>query len=174
MKVSDIKKKYDNYNLYVVIDSAQNSEEVLTFLKKIKSDSFSEIYSLFANTKENNLPWEVSPLLLNLNKMFNEEIIETIESWWVEKDIIQILAINRDYPFKLLIKKLQKLMIFEMNNSKKFMFRWFDPRVSQNMKYLLNAEDLNSIFEGVFLWAVQFIDHNTGVKEIKNLVVDNV
>lgn len=174
MKISDIKKEYGNYNLYLVIDSAQNSEELIKFLKIIKLNSFLEIYSLFANTKENNLPWEVVPLLLDLNEMTNEDALNFIEFWWVEKNILQVLAVNKDYPLKLLINKLQKLMIFEMNDSRRFMFRWFDPRVMQNIEYLLNEEDLKSIYKGIFMWGVQYIDPNSGIKKIKNLVVDYV
>lgn len=174
MKISDIKKEYGNYSLYLVIDSAQNSEELIKFLKIIKLNSFLEIYSLFANTKENNLPWEVVPLLLDLNEMTNEDALNFIEFWWAEKNILQVLAVNKDYPLKLLINKLQKLMIFEMNDSRRFMFRWFDPRVMQNIEYLLNEKDLKSIYKGIFMWGVQYIDPNSGIKKIKNLVVDYV
>lgn len=174
MKLKTIKKNYNNYNLYLIIDSSQATEEVKNFLKMIKVNEFSEIFSLFANTKENNLPWDVAPLLLNFSSLENDEIEEIIEYWWKAKDILQFLVIEKEYPIKMLIKKLQNLLEIEMPDSTKVMFRWFDPRVSQNMKYLLEEKYLELIYKNIVYWGVKYIEPNLGRKNIKNLVYDYV
>lgn len=174
MKLKTIKKNYNNYNLYLIIDSSQATEEVKKFLKMIKANDFSEIFSLFANTKENNLPWDVAPLLLNFSSLENDEIEEIIEYWWKAKDILQFLVIEKEYPIKMLIKKLQNLLEIEMPDSTKVMFRWFDPRVSQNMKYLLEEKYLELIYKNVVYWGVKYVEPNLGRKNIKNLVYDYV
>lgn len=174
MNIFDIKKNYLELNLFLVLDSAQISEYTETILKKVKQSDFTEVYSLFAQTKENNLPWEVSPLLFNLSLLDDVNILKILDELWLHETVIQVIGVKKKIPLKVLMNKLKMLLELEMPDGTVSFFRWYDPRIMENINFLLEKKDSAELFRNIDFWFLTVIDIDVGTKVIKNKVSFNV
>lgn len=152
--ITCINKYNQNQNIYLILDAAQISEEILLFINELRKDVRIEFYSLFAGTTEGNVPFEVAPLLIVINdlRIFEDNAFNFIHEIWHLEQVLNIVISK--LPLADFAKKMKRYLTVEFPDGSKKLFRWYDPRIMKKISKILDNQQEHEFFKDIDKWII--------------------
>ena len=137
---------------YVIVDCAHLDH---TFYREARKYKSLKAESLFSGSPDEESAF-AGPLLVELTSPHNREFINQIHT--IEKEFPAVLWLWSEQQFDPLLKNLQVLLQGKLENGKRLVTRYYDPRcLDPLLKIYLTDQKTRPIIEQIFSWAY-FVD----------------
>lgn len=146
--------------VFLIFDAAQSHESSIGFLQDTRSHPDIFVHSLFSGTTEGNIPYEVSPICIELNKRNVQE--SSLICHFFDQNAKTMPMFNimiSQYSLSELSKHLKSYLTV-MIDEREQLFRWYDPRIGQYLSEILTEDQWRVFKRPIEQWWLSKIEYD--------------